>query len=85
MLSCVNIRRFVLFDVSRSNLKIEIKNENYSNDAINKALQRLLDERKKIATAYIDDKSNSKTKNELIVLFSKYNEEIIQLIGLYTF
>jgi len=44
----------------------------------------LLYERSKVAIEYMESKLGSDAKEELINLFSKYNEEIIKIIGLHT-
>lgn len=74
----------VIYACHQSVLKIEIKNENYHNSAINVALQRLLHERKEVAKSFVETKFTEDGKNELIELFSKYNEEICKIVGLCT-
>jgi hypothetical protein len=41
-------------------------------------------ERKEVAKAYIEGNFSSEKQDDLIILFSKYNEEIIRTVGLYT-
>jgi hypothetical protein len=61
-------------------LKIEI-----NVDSINRFIGQLLNMRKQIAIAYIEcSKFDQCKKDELIRLFSMYNEEIIKVVGLYT-
>lgn len=73
-----------IYACHQSVLKIEIKNEKYSNDAINVALQRLLHERKEVAKSFVETKFTEDGKEEMIELFLKYNEEICKIVGLHT-
>ena len=56
----------------------------YTSDPVNHVLERLLSERKRVARIFIDKEYNYEEAEALIEMFSKYNENIIQTIGLYT-
>lgn len=67
-----------------TNLKISMDYDKHSNDCINIELNRLLHLRKEVAKLYIENKLDIDKQNELFILFAKYNEEIIKLIGFNT-
>lgn len=66
-----------------STLKIEVINDKCCDNDINFVLQQLVYNRKEVAKAFIDGKLNIENKDELMELFSRYNKEIISLLGLH--
>jgi len=65
-------------------ITIETDDQSHKHDPLQRALEMLMQKRKEIAKLYTNSFADEDNKNELLQLFSKYNENIIQLLGLHT-
>jgi precorrin-3B methylase len=65
-------------------ITIVANDQSHKHDPLQHALEILMQNRKEIAKLYTNSFADEDNKNELLQLFSKYNENIIQLLGLHT-
>lgn len=89
--SCIiNDHRLIdsIFACAKSDIVIHISSTLNADLNINDLLKKMLAERKKIAESFVSLHFNPEVRESyngnLLELFSKYNNEIIKLVGLYT-